>query len=247
MMERNIKLVIEYDGTNYFGWQRQVGQMSVQEALENAIQKLTQEDVRVTAAGRTDAGVHARGQVVNFRMHKMLPVSRIKMALNAWLPDDIVIKDAEEVDAGFNSRFDAKKRIYQYFILFEKSAVYRNCAWQFYHKADTSLLSPMAEMVLGRHDFGAFCRLNVQANHKMCQVYVSRWFQKEDFLVYRIEANRFLHGMVRTLVGTMMDAARGRFTPEQFGRILASGDRTLGGTTAPARGLFLEEVVYTED
>ncbi len=245
--ERNIRLLVEYDGSNYHGWQRQENAPSVQETLENAIEQLTGETVRVTAAGRTDAGVHARGQVVNFRLRSALPVRNIYMGLNAYLPADVVVKKAEDAPLSFNARFDAKKRVYQYYILFERTAIYRNYCWTIFQKLDTELLQPLADLVVGTHDFGAFARVAAQSETKICRVYESRWFREKDFLIYRIVANRFLHGMVRTLVGTMVDVARGRFRFEQFEEILLSRDRTQAGPAAPARGLFLEEVVYSPE
>ncbi len=246
MSERNIRLLVEYDGSAYHGWQSQDNALSVQEVLERAIKKLTQEERRVTAAGRTDAGVHARGQVVNFLVSKPLPLNKFLLGLNAHLPGDVVVKKAEEVPLEFNARFDARKRVYQYFMMFERTAIYRDYCWQFFQKMDRELLQPLADMLVGSHDFGAFSRLEVQSPGKRCQVYESKWREEGNFLIYRIVANRFLHGMVRTIVGTMIDTARGRFTPQQFETIFRSQDRTLAGTAAPARGLFLEEVIYPE-
>ncbi|MEJ2633975.1 MAG: tRNA pseudouridine(38-40) synthase TruA [Calditrichia bacterium] len=246
MSERNIRLLVEYDGSAYHGWQSQENALSVQEVLEHAIKKLTQEERRVTAAGRTDAGVHARGQVVNFLISKPLPLNKFPMGLNAHLPGDVVVKKAEEVPLEFNARFDARKRVYQYYMMAERTAIYRNYCWQFFRKMDREMLQPLAEMLVGTHDFGAFSRLEVQSPSKRCQVYESTWREEGNFLIYRIVANRFLHGMVRTIVGTMIDVARGRFTPQQFETIFRSQDRTQAGTAAPARGLFLEEVIYQE-
>lgn len=247
MSASHIKLVLEYDGTRYHGWQRQLNALSVQEVLEEAIAKLTGEQITVTAAGRTDAGVHARGQVVNFTVTKKLSLRSIRMGLNAHLPPDVVVKKAEQVPESFHARFDARQRIYQYFISTEQTAIFRHFCWPFYQRFDAGVLQPLADLVTGEHDFGAFSRLETQTNHKRCVVYESTWFIRNNFLIYRIVANRFLHGMVRTLVGTMMDVARGRFRPEQFGEIFRSRDRTSAGETAPARGLFLEKVLYPPD
>jgi tRNA pseudouridine38-40 synthase len=237
-------LLVEYEGTNYHGWQSQTNARGIQDILEEAIVKLTQERVRLVAAGRTDSGVHARGQVVNFHLQKELPVNKIYMGLNSYLPRDIVVKKSEEVSTEFNSRFDAKKRVYQYYIHFERTAIYRNLCWQLFAKVDSQQLFPLAEAILGEHDFTSFCRLETQTNHKNCQVFESNWRLENNFLIYRIAANRFLHGMVRTLVGTMIEVGRGRLKPKQFTSILLAKDRNQAGNTAPARGLFLEEVVY---
>ncbi len=243
-MERNIKLILEYEGTAYQGWQYQENATSVQEKLEEAILKLTGERVRVAAAGRTDAGVHARGQVVNFKIQKDLPAHKIEMGLNAHLPRDIAVKSAEVVSPLFNARFQAKKRVYQYYISTRRTALARNFCWQVFHQLDTAILNPLAEMLPGEHDFGAFSRVEVQSNHKMCFVYESHWIQERGQLIYRIAANRFLHGMVRTIVGTMIDVARGKLAPEQFREIFESRNRLAAGPAAPAKGLVLEEVIY---
>lgn len=243
-MERNIKIILEYEGTAYHGWQAQENAVSVQEKLETAIFQLTGEQVRVTAAGRTDAGVHARGQVVNFKIKKELPLHKIEMGLNAHLPDDIAVKSAVTVAADFNARFKAKQRAYQYYISTERTALQRNFCWQFFSKFEGSELNHLAAMVIGDHDFGAFSRVEVQSDHKRCIVYESFWRNEGAMWIYRIAANRFLHGMVRTLVGTMMDVARGKLTREEFAAIMASRDRTLAGPAAPAKGLVLEAVVY---
>ncbi len=241
---QNIRLTVEYEGTNYHGWQSQANARGIQDILEEAIFKLTQERVRIIAAGRTDRGVHARGQVVNFHLGKNLPQKNIYMGLNAYLPPDIVVKKAEFVSPEFHSRFDAKRRVYQYFISFERTAIYRNFCWQLFSKVNVEMLHPLAEMVIGEHDFASFCRLESQTTHKKCIVYESSWRLENDFLIYRISANRFLHGMVRTLVGTMIDVGRGKLLPLQFVSIFQAKDRLQAGEAAPARGLFLEEVIY---
>ena len=243
-MERNIKIVLEYEGTAYHGWQFQKNAHSVQEKVEESIFKLTGEKVRVTAAGRTDAGVHARGQVVNFKIKKPLPLHKIEMGLNAHLPADIAVKTAEEVPADFNARFWAKQRIYHYYISTERTALKRNFCWQFFPEFDGALLHQLAEMVIGEHDFGAFSRVEVQSNHKRCAVYESVWKHEGSMWIYRIAANRFLHGMVRSIVGTMIDVARHRISMDDFRQIFESRDRTRAGPAAPAKGLVLEEVLY---
>lgn len=243
-MTRNIKLIVEYDGTAYFGWQYQVAMPTVQDVLEKAIRKLTGETVRVTAAGRTDTGVHARGQVVNFPLTRELPEYNIKMGLNAHLPDDVVVKSAEIVSATFNARFDATARVYQYFLMTEISALHRNYCWQVFQPMNTKVFAELAAMLTGDQDFGAFCRVETDTEHKRCIISESFWRQENGFWIYRVTANRFLHGMVRTLVGTMVDVAKGRFSVADFQEICQSCDRTTAGPAAPAKGLVLEEVVY---
>ncbi len=241
---RNIKLIIEYEGAAYHGWQYQKNLPSVQGSLENAILKLTGENTRVTAAGRTDTGVHARGQVANFKIQKKMTRNQLKSGLNAHLPQDIVIKSVDVVNADFNARFQAKQRVYQYFISTEHTALMRNYCWQIFYPLDEKKLNELSTKLIGNHDFGGFCRKVVQSEHKRCIVYESQWQQNNTIWVYRISANRFLHGMVRTIVGTLIDVVRGRFTVQQFDQIFNSCDRTLAGQAAPARGLVLEEVRY---
>ncbi len=244
MTEKNIRLVIEYEGTRYHGWQSQDNAITVQDTLEKAIEQFSQERVRVIAAGRTDAGVHARGQVVNFRMKKTHPSHKILMAINSYLPEDIVVRKVDEVPFAFHSRFSAIRRVYQYYIRFEKTAIYRNYCWQIFQKIDTQTLPLLAEFLLGENDFSAFSRLDTQTQSKICHIYESSWKTENDFLIYRIVGNRFLHGMVRTIVGTMIDVARKKITSEQFISIFQSGDRNLAGESAPAKGLILEEIIY---
>ncbi len=245
-MERNIRIDVEYEGTRYHGWQIQENADTIQGRLTEAVRRLTGETVSLIGAGRTDAGVHARGQVANFFMQKKLPLHNIEAGLNAYLPRDIVVKAAREVSADFNARFSARKRVYHYYLSPRRTALWRNFCWQFFQPFDTHILHRLAKQVIGEHDFGAFSRVAVQSGHKRCWVYESRWFQQGEMWVYRIAANRFLHGMVRTLVGTMMEVARGKMTEEQFRSLFEVRDRKAAGPAAPARGLILEAVEYDE-
>lgn len=247
MGEKNIKMIIEYDGSAYHGWQFQENAVTIQDTLEQAIEALCGEKTRVTASGRTDAGVHARGQTVNFKMKKEMPLHSIKNGLNNYLPEDIVVRSVAVVSGDFNSRFDARQRIYQYYVSTERTALRRRYCWQMLQHIDTDLLNPLAARLIGTHDFGAFCRAVVQSKDKICSVQESQWQQNGSMWVYRVAANRFLHGMVRSIVGTIIDVARGRFTVDQFNEIFLSRTRAMAGQAAPARGLVLEEVLYNND
>jgi len=244
--QRNVKFVVEYEGTNYHGWQSQENAVTVQDTLESAIESLIQVKVRVTAAGRTDTGVHARGQVVNFHMQKQINPYNIRMGINANLPKDIIVKSVEEVPPDFHARFDARQRIYQYFIMQSQTAIFRRFCWQFFQEIDFNKLQILSQKILGKHDFASFSRFDTSSKNKFCEVFESSWRKEGDFLIFRIAANRFLHGMVRTLVGTMIDVARGHFATNQFDRIFSLRDRSQAGQTAPACGLFREQVVYHE-
>jgi tRNA pseudouridine38-40 synthase len=244
MPERNICLLLEYDGTNYHGWQSQDNAITVQDTLELAIEKLFQQRIRVIGAGRTDAGVHAKGQVVNFHLRKDLSLRKIKLGLNSHLPDDIVVKKVEVTEPQFHARFDAKQRIYCYYISLERTAIYRKYCWQVFNDVDVLSLQSLASSLVGEHDFSAFARSEKPLENKKCIVFESEWQNQNNLLIYRICANRFLHGMVRGIVGTMLDVARGRFTQTDFEDIFRAHIRSRAGVSAPAQGLFLEEIKY---
>lgn len=237
-------MVLTYDGTEYHGWQYQDNARTIQGAIEEALEKLLGEKIRITGSGRTDAGVHARGQVASFETESEMENRKMVPGLNAWLPDDIRILSVETADADFSARFSARQRIYQYFLSPRPTALMRHNSWQFFQTLDEAILDEIAAMVIGIHDFGAFARANAQTEHKLCEVFESSWRRDEPVWVYRIAANRFLHGMVRSIVGTMVDVARGRFTMDEFREIFASQDRTRAGVAAPAKGLVLEVVEY---
>jgi tRNA pseudouridine38-40 synthase len=242
--QRNIRVTLEYDGSGYHGWQSQKNANTIQDNFESALFELTAEKIRITGSGRTDTGVHARGQVANFFIGKMLTTEEIEAGLNAHLPNDIVVIKVEVVPPEFNSRFAAKKRVYQYYILPGRTAIYRNFCWQLFYHFDYEVLQDLSALILGEYDFSAFSKVDASKPSKNCEVFHSEWRENSGFMIYRIEANRFLHGMVRTLVGTMIDVARGRFTSHEFREILHSKDRNQAGQTAPPQGLFLEEVHY---
>lgn len=241
---RNIKLLIEYDGTNYVGWQRQENGKSVQGEIESALQRVLQKEVSVIGAGRTDAGVHARGQVASVRAETKLEPSEIGGALNALLPEDIVIHNVEEVPAEFHARYSAKERRYSYLIARDPTALQRQYSWYLKYNLDVDLMKRAAESIIGTHDFESFCKANSDVDHYRCTVATAVWKEESTLLQFTISADRFLHGMVRALVGTMVDVGRGYTSLDEFLKILEKKDRKEAGMAAPARGLVLEEVVY---
>ncbi len=240
----NIRLLLEYDGTDYVGWQFQTNGRSVQEEIEKAIQQILQSDVRITGAGRTDSGVHARGQVANFLTERHVDLVLFARSVNAVLPHTIRIKEAAEVPGKFNARFDAKIRRYSYYISQEPTAIHRNFCWQVFQKLDFELLQQCAKQIIGEHGFRSFCKVAEDGHHHRCTVYSAAWGKKDGLLVFEISANRFLHGMVRTLVGTMVNIGRGHTAIDEFTAILEAKDRSAAGMAAPAKGLFLEEIFY---
>ncbi len=241
---RNIKLVVEYDGTDFVGWQIQQQGRTVQQEITSILRQILQEDVNVIGAGRTDSGVHARGQVANFRTNSPLTPETLLNALNGLLPRDICIHAAEEVPEEFHARFDAKERTYRYFIAPRPTAIDRRYSWFSKYTLDIGVMNTCAKLLEGEHDFCSFSKLNPELSHSRCIVASSHWFESNGMFVYEIQANRFLHGMVRTLVGTMVHVGRSYRTFDEFRKILNSRERSEAGMSAPPHGLFLESVRY---
>jgi len=246
---RNIKLLLEYEGTNYLGWQRQPQGMTIQQALEEAIQRITGVMSSVTGASRTDAGVHARGQVANFRTESSLPVERLQGALNALLPRDIVVLSAEEVPGDFDARFAARCKVYHYTIWNHRvrPALERNFCWHVRWPLEVKRMQEAADLLVGRHDFAAFQSANAQSAGTVRTVSRAEWGQSGSRLTFAIEADGFLYNMVRAVVGTLVDVGRGRWTVEEFAQALRSRDRRRSGRTAPPQGLCLMAVRYEGD
>ena len=241
---QTIRLIIEYDGTDYVGWQFQINGRSIQEEVEKAIKQILQSDIRITGGGRTDAGVHARGQVASFSVEHDVEINSLARSMNAVLPHNIVIRDAAEVPIDFNARYDAKKRRYSYCISQEPTAINRNYCWQVFQKLNFDLMQICAKQIIGEHSFRSFCKVEADIHQHRCTITSAEWNKKDGFLVFEITANRFLHGMVRTLVGTMVNVGRGHTRIEDFINILEAKDRSIAGMAAPAKGLFLEEILY---
>jgi len=242
---QNIKLLIEYDGSDFVGWQTQPNGPSIQGELEKALGEILQEPISTIAAGRTDAGVHARGQVASFKTSKSVTPDLIQRGLNVLLPPQIVVLAAEQVPDSFHARYSAKARIYRYHLALRPSALQRNQCWYVGgYTIREDLLQQCAELLLNEHDFSSFCKVDASANHFRCTVDRASWQRIGTELIFDIRANRFLYGMVRALVGTMVEVARGHRRFTEFQEILEAKDRTRAGVSAPARGLFLEEVVY---
>jgi tRNA pseudouridine38-40 synthase len=240
----NIRLIIEYDGTDYVGWQFQINGRSVQEEVEKAIKQILQSDIRITGGGRTDAGVHAHGQVASFSVERDIEIDLLAKSLNSVLPHNIVVREAAEVQNNFDARHDAKSRRYTYFISQEPTAIQRNYCWQVFQKLDVELMQTCAKQIIGEHGFRSFCKVETDLHQHRCTISSAEWKQKDGLLVFEITANRFLHGMVRTLVGTMVNVGRSHTKIEDFANILEAKDRSVAGMSAPAKGLFLEEIIY---
>jgi tRNA pseudouridine38-40 synthase len=242
----NIKLIVEYDGTNYHGWQIQPNGDTIQSMLERALSVFCAAPIRITGSGRTDAGVHALGQVANFHTGKPVDRHRLLRGLNALTPADITIKDAVVVADAFDARRAARARIYRYQILNRPtpSPFYRNRAWHLHEPLDIEAMRAAIPCLLGEHDFSSFRAAGCDAEHPVRTVYQTSLEKHGDLVVYTIEATAFLRHMVRNIVGTLADVGHGTRTAESFAEVLAARDRTRAGITAPAHGLFLVEVKY---
>ena len=244
----NLKLEIEYDGTNYRGWQAQhprKNQKTIQDTIERTLAKILQERVKLIAAGRTDAGVHALAQVANFHTRSDISLDKLRLGLNALLPDDIVVKKIRKVPADFHSRFQAKSKVYSYRILNRTypAAIQRQTAYHCYFPLDVKLMQQEAKVLLGRHNFRAFAasssRKNPVKTVKMIEVRKSG-----DYIDIKIEADGFLYNMVRNIAGTLIEAGRGKLPSGSIKKILKSLNRKSAGPRAPAAGLCLLKVKY---
>ncbi len=244
MSQRNIKLTVEYDGTDFCGYQIQSNGRTVQAELERSLSMLTDAEVRLMAAGRTDSGVHALGQVVNFRTDSSLPLDVFIRGGNTRLPRDVRIVAAEEVDADFHARYSARRRTYRYFITKKQKAVGRHYAWYYWNELNVEKMNACCTAILGTHDFSSFCQAKAEVDHYLCDVRYAHWAATKDDLIFEISANRFLHNMVRTLVGTMVEIGDPRLPSAEMTEIMLANDRTAAGATAPAHGLFFVRVDY---
>lgn len=243
---RNIKLTIEYDGTAYHGWQFQPNLETIQGTIEARLVQIAGESVKLVASGRTDTGVHALGQVANFKTHSNLDVQSFLRALNSLLPEDIRVKGVEEVDERFHARFGAKAKIYEYRILHGElpSPFHRHYSWFIPGTLDLARMRKAAVKLKGRHDFSSFCSAGSDFSSHIREIYEIDVGVRDAFIIIQVEANAFLKQMVRNIVGTLVDVGRRKLTPLQFGAILKARDRRRAGVTAPSQGLFLVKVNY---
>ncbi|UCG13740.1 MAG: tRNA pseudouridine(38-40) synthase TruA [Deltaproteobacteria bacterium] len=247
MTKTNYKLVLEYDGSNYHGWQRQKGVLTIQEVVETHLALMTQAPVRLIAAGRTDAGVHARGQVANFFSETGIAPENLLRGLNSLLPSDIVALELTQVPMKFHARFWAASKIYEYRIHNGPitPALGRQYLWAIRQNLRWDEMKTCLQLLEGRHDFTSFQAAGSSVRNTEREIFSTRLDSEGKHLwTITIEANGFLRHMVRNIVGTLVEVGRGRFTVEQFSALMATRDRKQAGMTAPARGLCLCKVCY---
>nr|WP_330400345.1 tRNA pseudouridine(38-40) synthase TruA [Tepidibacter mesophilus] len=238
-------ITIEYKGTNYCGWQIQNDRISIQQCIENAIYKITKEKVSITSSGRTDAGVHALGQVANFYTNSSINIKKIPEAINSKLPDDISIIDAKEVDNNFHARYSAKRKLYRYAILNSKykRPIHNDFAYLVKYDLDINKMIQESKYLIGEHDFKGFMSSGSSVKTTIRTIYDIRLKKEEDLILLEIEGNGFLYNMVRIIAGTLVDIGRGKIN-RSLKEIIESKDRNKAGHTAASKGLFLKKVYY---
>ncbi len=244
---RNIKITVEYEGANYSGWQRQKNsENTIQEKIENSLLKITGEKTAVHGSGRTDAGVHAIGQVANFLTASSMKTDKLRKALNSELPRDITVISAGEVPEDFHSRVSSKKKTYFYRILNRPSppALERRTCWFIPDKLDKYSMSAVCPFIVGEHDFAVFANADAKVKTTVRTVFSAEIKTGGDFIIFSIEADGFLKRMVRLIVGTIVRVGKGRLSVEGFGEIIKTGEKTRDVIAAPPQGLFLEKVDY---
>jgi len=248
-MPRNLKLTLEYDGTAYHGWQIQPNGVTIQETVQAVLERLTGVRPKVIASGRTDAGVHAEGQVAHFITDSALSCYDLRKGLNALLPDDIVIRDVEDVPEEFHARYSAAGKTYRYVILNRPfpSVFERNRCWHLTCVLDRGAMEAAARSLLGRHDFSGFQASDCCAKHPVREVRRLEIVREGEWLRIYVTADAFLKHMVRNIVGTLVEVGRGKIKTERVEEVLEGRDRTKAGPTAPAKGLFLVSVEYGKD
>ncbi|SFJ04304.1 tRNA pseudouridine38-40 synthase [Kaistella treverensis] len=233
-----------YLGKNYFGFQIQPGEISVQEVLEKAFSTILREKIKITGAGRTDTGVHAKKMFAHFDVEKSVGENFIYQ-MNSFLPKDIAVKRIFRVEDNFHARFDATFRTYEYYISLEKNPFTQDSAWQMWKRTlDVEKMNEACEFLLKHQDFTSFSKLHTNSKTNNCKIFSAFWEQNNSELKFTISADRFLRNMVRAIVGTMVEIGNGKLKPEDLDRIIAEKNRNSAGTSAPAQGLFLVDVGY---
>ena len=243
---RNIKLTIEYDGKEFNGWQKQPNKLNIQGEIERAIEAITGEKVELNASGRTDAGVHALGQVANFKVESKIPIEKMAIAINSQVKNSIRVINAEEVDENFHSRYNCKQKTYRYIINNSPygSSIYRGLEYHMPIKLDFEKMEKAIKYFEGEHDFKAFKSSGTSSKSSVRTIYKTELKKEEDRIIIEITGNGFLYNMVRIISGTLVDVGLGKIKPDAIPQIIESKDRTKAGKTLPPQGLYLINVEY---
>ena len=244
-------MLIEYDGLPFSGWQIQPEHPSVQASIEDALEVVLKQRPEVVGSGRTDAGVHARGQVAHFDADSAVDTVRLRRSLNGLLPGAVAVVALEETSDEFHARYDARSRRYRYYVTGVPTALDRQRRWLLRPVPDFDRMNAAAESLIGKHDFDSFCIAKSETKNRVCTIYSAMWVREEtptgrSDWYFEIEGDRFLHGMVRAIVGTIVDVGRGKRAVSDIEGILAEKDRRAAGPAAPAHGLVLERVSYDD-
>lgn len=240
----NYALKIQYNGSNYCGWQRQQNGVSVQQVIEEKLSVILRENISIIGAGRTDSGVHATGQIANFFAPEIDDLRRFQHSLNSVLPKDILITKIKQVPDDFHARYSAISRCYRYYISTTRSPFRDGFCYFYYHKLSLELLNSYSLLLCGYRDCSIFTKNLKDNSNSYCDIKSASWKVIGNLFIFSIEANRFLHGMVRAIVGTQLSSCRKGMSPDEFFNLLQNHGRHFGGPSVPAQGLFLTKVRY---
>lgn len=240
-------ITIAYRGTHYNGWQKQPNANGVQQFVEEALTKILGVNTSIVGSGRTDSGVHASGQIFHVDIQQEVNIDQILFAANKILPHDISLLEVRVVNNEAHARFDAELRSYEYHIVLKKNPFKADLAYYNTQKLDVSEMNSAASLLLEFEDFESFSKVKTDVFTFNCKIFEAEWKQEEDTLVFHISANRFLRGMVRAIVGTLLDVGLGKVSLAEFSNIILQKDRSAAGRAVPAHGLFLTEVTYPKD
>ena len=235
---------ISYKGTNYHGWQIQQNATSIQEVVQLKLKQLLGNEIEIVGSGRTDAGVHAKQQIFHADLEEEIDTQQFAYKLNAVLPEDLLILSIRKVTPEAHARFDAKTRAYDYLMISRKDPFLIDEAYVYHRPINLDLLNGASQILIGKYNFESFSKVKTQVNNFICEIYQAQWKQVDDTTVFYIEANRFLRGMVRAIVGTLLMINEGKINYHEVEDILKSRDRTMAGRSVPPCGLYLSKVIY---
>ena len=238
---------ITYDGTKYNGWQNQANALGVQQVVEETLSKLLHEKISIVGSGRTDTGVHCIQQFFHADIQMKMERQEFLQRLNSFLPKDIAIRDILPVKPEAHARYNARERAYEYHITTRKNPLLVGRAFYFFKKCDISLMNEAAALLVGEHDFTSFSKVKTDVNHFVCTIKKAHWIKQGDLMIFSISANRFLRGMVRAIVGTLLDVGSQKISIKEFQSIIKSKDRKKAGMNVPPEGLYLTQVKYPKN